>query len=137
MVAKISNVSCPIRAKQLDQIAVLSYLDIMSPTDYKDQRLSRNEARKQISKIMSQYPENVRFSRHAIKELENDELTPTDALNVLKSPDAKINQDGEWENGNYRYRLETSHLLIVVGFWNDGTGLSVVTAWDKRKGGKK
>lgn len=86
---------------------------------------------------MSAHPENVRFSRHAIIELANDDLTPTDALNVFKSPDAKIHQEGEWESGNYRYRLETSHLLIVVGFWNDGTGLSVVTAWDKRKGGKK
>jgi hypothetical protein len=109
----------------------------MSPADYKEQKLSRNEARKQISKIMNQHPENVRFSRHAIKELKNDDLTPTDALNVLKSPDAKINQEGEWENGNYRYRLETSHLMVVVGFWNDGTGLNVVTAWDKRKGDKK
>ncbi len=88
----------------------------MSPIDYKDQKLSRNEARKQISKIMSQHPKNLRFSRHAILELENDDLTLTDALNVLKSPDSKIYQEGEWENGNYRYRLETSLLLIVVGF---------------------
>ncbi len=108
----------------------------MSPTDYKEQRLSRTEAKKHISKIMSQHPGNVRFSRHAIQELKNDDLTTTDALNVLKSHDAKINQDGEWENGNYRYRLETSNLTVVVGFWNDGTGLNLVTAWDKRKGGK-
>jgi hypothetical protein len=74
----------------------------MSPSDYKEQRLSRNEARKQISKVMSLHVENVRFSRHALKELENDNLTPTDALNVLKSLDAKIIQDGELENGNYR-----------------------------------
>jgi uncharacterized phage infection (PIP) family protein YhgE len=106
----------------------------MSPNDYKDQRLSRNEARKQISKIMSQSPGNARFSKHAIEELDKDGLTTADAINVLKSTDAKIFKDGEWENGNYRYRLETSHLLVVVGFWNDGTGLSVVTAWDKRKG---
>ena len=109
----------------------------MSPSDYKAQRLGRNETRKQISKIMIQYPGNVRFSRHAIQELESDSLTPTDALNVLKSPDARINKEGEWENGNYRYRLETAHLMVVVGFWNDGTGLNVVTTWDKRKRGKK
>lgn len=109
----------------------------MSPDDYKEDRLNKNEARKQIAKIVSQHPENIRFSRHAFKELQNDNLTPTDALNVLKSPDAKILQDGEFENGSYRYRLETSHLMVVVGFWNDGTGLNVVTAWDKRKGGNK
>lgn len=90
-----------------------------------------------MAKIMSHHPENVRFSKHAMVELANDDLTPTDALNVLKSPDAKIHREGEWENENYRYRLETSNLLIVVGFWSDGTGLNVVTAWDKRKGSKK
>ncbi len=109
----------------------------MSPNDYKDQRLSRNEARKQITKIMGQSPQNVRFSRHATTELENDGLTIMDAINVLKSSASKIVQDGEWENGNFRYRLETSNLLIVVGFWNDGSGLNVVTAWDKRKGRNK
>ena len=106
----------------------------MSPSDYKDEKLNRNEARKQIARIMSQSPQNVRFSRHAIEELADDGLAVTDAINVLVSPDSKIHQDGELENGNYRYRLETSNLVIVLGFWRDGSGLNVVTAWDKRKG---
>jgi hypothetical protein len=63
---------------------------------------------------MSTHPENVRFSRHAIVELANDDLTPTDALNVLKSLDAKIHQEGKWENRNYRYRLETSNLRLQI-----------------------
>jgi hypothetical protein len=106
----------------------------MSPDDYREERLSRNEARKQITKILSQHPENIRFSRHALVELKNDDLTLTDALNLLKSPASKIHLEGEWENGNYRYRLETLNILVVVGFWQDGTGLNVITAWDKRKG---
>lgn len=56
----------------------------MSPLDYKEQRLSRNEARKQISKIVSDNPGNIRFSKHAVEELENDDLTTADAL---RSPD--------------------------------------------------
>jgi hypothetical protein len=71
-----------------------SYLDCMSPTDFKVQRLSRQEARKFVSKIVNQRPENIRFSRHAIQELSNDDLATVDALNVLKSPDAKIHHDG-------------------------------------------
>ena len=118
----------------LDLVAVKSYLDIMSPIDYKEQRLSRNEARKQISKILSQHSENIRFSRHSLDELKMDNLTPTDGLNVLKSPDAKLNMDGEWANGSYRYRLETANILVVVGFWKDGSGFNVITAWDKQKG---
>jgi len=69
----------------------------MSPIDYKTSRLNRNEARKQIGKILSQHPENVRFSGHAIRELGNDDLTTTDALNVLKSPHAKINVVTAWD----------------------------------------
>ena len=99
--------------------------------------MGREEARKQVTKIMQEHPENVRFSAHSIRELANDNLTSNDALNVLQSPAAKIHTDGELEKGNYRYRLETTHLLIVIGFWEDGSGLNVVTAWDKRKGGTK
>ena len=108
----------------------------MSPVDFKVQKLNRQEARKLISKIVNQHPENIRFSSHAIRELLVDELMTTDALNVLKSSDAKIHQDGEFENGSFRYRVETTNLLIVVAFTIDGSGINVVTAWDKRKGKK-
>ena len=72
----------------------------MSPIDYKASRLNRNEARKQISKIVSQHPEAVRFTGHAREELEKDDLTTVDAFNVLKSPDSKIHKDGELEYVN-------------------------------------
>jgi hypothetical protein len=106
----------------------------MSPHDYRSGKLGKNEARKLISKIVVQHPENIRFSGHAIKELAADDLTVTDALNVLKSPDGRIHQDGELESGSYRYRMETANLVVVVAFSVDGASLNVVTAWDKRKG---
>lgn len=84
---------------------------------------------------MSQTHGAVRFSRHALCELEKDGLTTVDALNILKSPDSKIHQDGEFENGSFRYRIETANIVVVVGFTVDGTGINVVTAWDKRKEG--
>lgn len=107
----------------------------MSPIDYKASRLNRNEARKQVTKILSQHPEAVRFSRHALEELEKDDLTTGDALNVLRSPDSKIHKDGELEKGSYRYRVETNNILVVIGFQEDGNGLVVITAWRKGKGG--
>jgi len=121
--------------KVVDGLAIKSYIDTISPIDYKASRLNRNEARKQITKIMSQHPEGVRFSRHAHEELEKDDLTTVDALNVLKSPDSKILADGELEKGSYRYRLETKNILVVIGFQEDGAGLTVITAW--RKGGAR
>ena len=107
----------------------------MSPSDYRGQKLDRQEARKQVSKIISKNPNEVRFSVHATQELMKDGLTTVDAQNVLKSSDAKIHQDGEFEKGSYRYRMETTNLVVVIAFTVDGSGLNVVTAWDKRKGG--
>jgi hypothetical protein len=106
----------------------------MSPIDFRVQKLNRHEARKLIAKIMTNSPECVRFSSHALRELANDSLTTTDALNVLKSPDSKIHQEGEFANGSYRYRLETSILLIVVAFAVDGSGLNVVDCMGQTKG---
>ena len=111
----------------------MSYIDNMSPSDFKAQRLSKNEARKQVTKIISKHPANIYFSSHALEELDNDDLTTADALNVLKSPNSKIHKDGEFKNGSYRYRLETNNLMIVIAFQEAGDGISIITAWDKRK----
>ena len=105
----------------------------MSPFDYKTKRLDRNEARKLITKIMNTRPEKVFFSRHALEELKKDGLTTLDALNVIKSPGARIYTEGEFEKGSYRYRLETTNMMVVVSFLELGNGMIVVTAWDKRK----
>ena len=79
----------------------------------------------------------MRFSRHALEELTKDDLTTVDGWNVLKSGDARIVDEGEFEKGTYRYRIETNYIMIVVTFQSDGNGLFVVTAWDKRGKGKK
>lgn len=88
-----------------------------------------------MSEIVRRFPENVQFSRHALQELENDDLTTVDAWNVLKGT-SRINKEGELVNGSYRYRLETNFIMLVIAFWPDGKGLNVVTAWDKRKKGR-
>ena len=108
----------------------------MSPSDFSIERLNRQEARKLIAKIVSKTPHRVRFTGHAVRELMDDGLTETDGWNVLSSPDAKIHHEGEFEKGSFRYRLETTNLMVVVAFTADGTSLVVVTAWDKRKGRK-
>lgn len=105
----------------------------MSPIDFKSTKLSRNEARKLVSKIMTLYSGNIYFSRHAMQELSYDDLSTVDTLNLLKSSDSRIHDEGELINGSFRYRLETSNILLVVAFQEDGKGLTVITAWDKRK----
>jgi len=82
---------------------------------------------------MNQHPEKVFFSRHALEELKNDGLTTLDAINILKSPGARIYTEGEFEKGSYRYRLETTNMMVVVAFLELGDGMVIVTAWDKRR----
>ncbi|MCY4523846.1 MAG: DUF4258 domain-containing protein [Halobacteriovoraceae bacterium] len=105
----------------------------MSITDYKVKKIARSAARKQISMIVREYSENILFSKHALHEMHKDDLTTMDVLNVLKSNDSKILDDGELDKGSYRYRLETNFIMVVVAFHQNGKGLNIVTVWDKRK----
>lgn len=102
----------------------------MSPSDYRSQRMNRQEARKLVSRIMTAKQYNVVFSGHARGELLKDNLTTGDAINILKSPDAKIRLEGEIEKGTCRYRLETEKICLVVAF-ESATKLIVVTGWRK------
>lgn len=104
---------------------------MLKVSDIRSRRLDKTQARKLLTKITHQHPANVRFSRHALNELENDDLTLSDILNVIRSPDAKIVGDGEYENGSFRYRLETNRITVVVAF-DSPTSFVVVTTWGKK-----
>ncbi|HCU23891.1 MAG TPA: hypothetical protein DF383_02645, partial [Deltaproteobacteria bacterium] len=62
----------------------------MSKGDLRCRRLDKNQARKLVSKIVQENPSGIYYTQHCLKELENDDLTTSDILNVLKSPDSKI-----------------------------------------------
>lgn len=102
----------------------------MSFDDIRTTKLNRIQARKLVTEIIHKFPANIRFSKHALEELCKDKLTTSDALNVIKSPDAKIISEGELEKGSYRYRLETNRILVVISF-DTPTSFVVVTAWRK------
>jgi len=99
-------------------------------TDYRGKRLDKNQARKRVSAIAREHPENIRFSRHALEEMLNDDLITADILNVIKSPSSKILSEAELENGSYRYRLETNNIMVIVSFDSEDS-LVIVTAWRK------
>jgi len=54
-----------------------------------------------------------------------DNLTTADALNVMR---AGAVRPGEFENGSWRYRIETQRMTFVVAFRSE-TRAVVVTAW--------
>lgn len=77
-------------------------------------------------------------SDHARREMGKDDLGNQDAMNILR---AGVVREPEWENGSWRYRVDTPRMCFVVTFDPDpevlpdeGDDLSevelvVVTAW--------
>jgi len=65
------------------------------------------------------------YSKHAKEEMLDDDLTTVDCENVLRGG---VVRPGEFENGTWRYRVETSKITVVVAFRSERE-LVVVTAW--------
>lgn len=89
-------------------------------------RLSSGQARKVLSEIFNQNPNLVSFSKHAFKEMKNDNLKTGDILNVLKA--GRIYNSPEFENGSYRYRVQTQKITVVIAF-RKPNHVVIVTAW--------
>jgi hypothetical protein len=67
----------------------------------------------------------VAFSSHAKEEMEKDELETTDCLNVIRGGGV---HPAEFVNGEWRYRVSTQRMCIVVAIVS-ATRIRVVTAW--------
>ena len=51
------------------------------------------------------------WTQHARDELAGDDMTTVDAVNVLR---AAVVEPPEWENGEWRYRVRTARMYVVV-----------------------
>lgn len=101
----------------------------MSTTNYKTKRVSREEARKLIAKILQDYPASTLWSAHCSQRMNERDLTTLDVFNVLNSPHARVMNEGEPNKyGVYGYRMETNRMFVVVSFSSCGTKINVVTA---------
>ena len=101
--------------------------------NYQTSRVDRNLARKLIVKIVQNHRNNIYFSKHALSEMKQDDLTTFDIWNVLKNLRSMIFHEGELEKGSYRYCLELDFIVVVLAFHENRDGFNIVTAWDKRK----
>lgn len=70
----------------------------------------------------------IRFSKHAREEMAKDGLDATDCHNLVR---AGVFAPAELENGEWRYRVRTSRMCIVIAF-RSVNHLTVVTAWRNR-----
>lgn len=71
----------------------------------------------------------VFFSTHAREEMRKDELLPRDVENVLRGG---VVREPEWENGSWRYQVETLKIRVVIAFRDERT-LIVVTAMRRNR----
>jgi hypothetical protein len=89
--------------------------------------LSSPEARRLIREILA--GGEVVSSGHAVREMEKDDLTMVDCVNVLRGG---IVEPGEFENGSWRYRVPTQRIWVVVAFRSEKR-LVIVTAWRSKR----
>jgi hypothetical protein len=100
-------------------------IDFKSIKDVKS-KMDRHEARKLLSEILNHNPHQIYFSGHGLKQMEKRQLKTGDVLNVLQA--GKIYDEAEFENGSWRYRVQTRKMTVVVAFQRPNQ-VAVVTAW--------
>lgn len=67
----------------------------------------------------------VGFSIHAMEEMAKDDLHSTDCINLLR---AGVFGAAEYTNRQWRYRVTTPRICIVIAFTSESE-LRIVTAW--------
>jgi hypothetical protein len=85
--------------------------------------LSAADARKLIRAILDTGV--VSLTKHARIEMRKDEMDEVDVFNVLRGG---FVQEAEWENGGWRYRVQTNKFVVIVEFEEVDSAL-VITVW--------
>ena len=81
----------------------------------------------EAKKLAREIVENgiLEFSAHAKEEMAKDDLHSTDCLNLVR---AGVYEGAEHINGEWRYRVGTPRICVVITFVSN-TRLRVITAW--------
>jgi hypothetical protein len=83
--------------------------------------LKATDARKLLRRLLDAgtfVPPGARS--HARKEMDKDGLTDLDAINVLRGGTVR---EAEFENGSWRFRVETQRMVFVVTFDPEPEGM--------------
>jgi len=88
-----------------------------------DEPLSNQEAQKRAREVLKSG--TVFFTPHAQRAMTDDGLTAVDIENVLRPGWVEMS---EYENGEWRYRVRTNRIALIVAFASE-TELTVVTVW--------
>lgn len=94
--------------------------------DYKNNKLSKEEARKLVLKLASLG--RVILTAHGSNRLIERGIIFNDILNVLLSHSMRISE-AEPTQGGYTYQCYTKKFVVVVGFTTSGDGVLVITVF--------
>lgn len=100
-------------------------IDKISSTDIIS-RLDKTQARKSLAELFNTNPNNISFTKHAKDQMLKRDLMSGDILNVLRA--GNIHNDPEFENGSWRYQIETKKITVVFAF-NSPDKIRILTAW--------
>lgn len=76
--------------------------------------------------------EELSWSKHIHEELDNDELSTVDAVNVLRCWKYMDPAEQDVRTGDWKYRLHTDLMGVVITF-RSVSQLRLITAWRKKK----
>lgn len=65
---------------------------------------------------------------HAEERMRERNISTVDCINVLRGG---VTEEGEYENGSWRYRVHTAKMCVVIRFESEML-LEVVTAWREK-----
>ena len=91
-----------------------------------ESRLDREQARKVLSELLNTVPNCFSYGAHFRNRMAERDMTIGDVLNILHK--GKILKNGEFENGQWRYRVETEKMAVVIAF-NNPFFVRGVTCW--------
>lgn len=108
-------------------------LDIMSSNDNISsvaelvEPVPKAHVMKRIASILTNG--SVGFTKHARKEMKDDDLDETDIFNVLKRGCC---EEYEFRTGSWRYRLRIDRIVVIVAF-RSVSEVTMVTVWKDRR----
>ena len=106
-------------------MSLTTEIDLKSSIDI-ESRLEKGQAKKLISEILTKHPGAVGYTKHCLEEMTNDKMIIGDLLNVLRA--GLISDPPEFEKEQWRYRVQTKKITVVVSFAAPNK-IRCVTTW--------
>ncbi len=112
-------------AKSIEIQGRIFMVDFKSSIDL-ESRIEKGQARKILAELFNHRPNFVSFTKHALEKMRERNLKSGDILNVLRA--GNILKNPEFENGSWRYSVETAKITVVFAFRTPNQ-IIVVTSW--------